>query len=146
VAIVPPDAKPGIINQALLRIRPKPDVVSPRFLKMLLETPGIQARLFGSAGGSAIKNVKPLSEIRRVEFQLPPLSEQRRIAELLDRAEALRAKRRATLAQLDALTKSIFLDLFGDPGSNPKRIPTTVWGLPAGGSLGKVGPSRLIFG
>ncbi len=46
-------------------------------------------------------------------FPLPPLAEQRRIAEVLDRAEALRAKRRAALAQLDSLTQSLFLDLFG---------------------------------
>jgi restriction endonuclease S subunit len=45
---------------------------------------------------------------------VPPPSEQRRIAEILDRAEALRAKRRAALAQLDILTQSIFLDMFGD--------------------------------
>ncbi len=51
---------------------------------------------------------------------LPPLAEQRRIAEVLDRAEALRAQRRAALAQLDALTQSLFLDLFGDPATNPK--------------------------
>ena len=125
VAIVPPTAKPGIINQALLRIRPKLDIVSPVFLKMLLETPKLQSNLFGSAGGSAIKNVRPLSAIRRIEFLLPPLAEQRRIAEVLDRAEALRAKRRAALAQLDSLTQSIFLDLFGDPATNPKRWPVS---------------------
>lgn len=49
---------------------------------------------------------------------LPPLAEQRRIAEVLDRAEVLRAKRRAALAQLNTLTQSLFLDLFGDPGTN----------------------------
>src|SRR6185437_3954720 len=47
----------------------------------------------------------------------------RRIAEILDKADALRAKRRATLAQLDALTQSIFLDMFGDPATNPKGWP-----------------------
>ena len=57
------------------------------------------------------------------EIPLPPLAEQRRIAEVLDRAEALRAKRRAALAQLDSLTQSIFLDLFGDPATNPKGWP-----------------------
>ena len=48
------------------------------------------------------------------QFPVPPLTEQRRIAQVLDRAEALRAKRRAALAQLDALTQSVFLELFGD--------------------------------
>ena len=58
-----------------------------------------------------------------LEVPLPPLAEQRRIAEVLDRAEALRAKRRAALAQLDSLTQSLFLDLFGDPLTNPKGWP-----------------------
>lgn len=58
----------------------------------------------------------------------PPLAEQKRIAEVLDRAEVLRAKRRAALAQLDALTQSLFLDLFGDPATNPKGWPKTSLG------------------
>jgi type I restriction enzyme S subunit len=49
--------------------------------------------------------------------------EQRRIAEILDRADALRAKRRAAVALLDTLTQSIFLDMFGDPLANPKNWP-----------------------
>jgi type I restriction enzyme S subunit len=54
---------------------------------------------------------------------LPPLPEQRRIAEILDKADALRAKRRAALALLDMLTQSIFLDMFGDPIANPRGWP-----------------------
>ena len=64
----------------------------------------------------------------RLKFPLPPLAEQRRIADVLDRAEALRAKRRAALAQLDSLTQSLFLDLFGDPATNPKGWPVTKLG------------------
>jgi type I restriction enzyme S subunit len=56
----------------------------------------------------------------RQRLLLPPLPEQRRIAEILDKADALRAKRRAALAQLDTLTQSIFLDMFGDPATNSK--------------------------
>ena len=58
----------------------------------------------------------------RKHLLLPPLPEQRRIAEVLDRAEALRAKRRAALAQLDTLTQSIFLDMFGDPAARTQRF------------------------
>jgi type I restriction enzyme S subunit len=64
---------------------------------------------------------------------LPPLTEQQRIAEVLDRAQALRAKRRAALAQLDSLTQSLFLDLFGDPRPNEKS-----WPLRSLKELGKV--------
>lgn len=54
---------------------------------------------------------------------LPPLYEQRRIAAILDKADALRTKRREATAQLDRLAQSIFLDMFGDPVTNPKDWP-----------------------
>ena len=56
----------------------------------------------------------------RQKLLLPPLAEQKRIAAILDAADALRAKRRETLAQLDTLLQSTFLDMFGDPVTNPK--------------------------
>jgi len=63
------------------------------------------------------------SDLQQLRVPLPPLPEQRRIAEILDKADTLRAKRRAALAQLDTLTQSIFLDMFGDPATNPKGWP-----------------------
>jgi type I restriction enzyme S subunit len=57
------------------------------------------------------------------KLPVPSVPEQRRIAEILDKADALLAKRRAALAQLDLLAQSIFLDMFGDPVTNPKGWP-----------------------
>ncbi len=51
---------------------------------------------------------------------LPPLSDQKRIADLLDRADSLRQKRRESLALLDEFLKSVFIDMFGDPVRNEK--------------------------
>lgn len=59
----------------------------------------------------------------RVQVPLPSLPEQRRIAGVLDKVDALRENRRHALAQLDALGRSIFLDMFGDPAANPKGWP-----------------------
>ena len=56
----------------------------------------------------------------RQPLLVPPLAEQCRIAAILDQADALRVKRREALAQLDSLTQSIFIDMFGDPVSNPR--------------------------
>ncbi|CDS51133.1 Type I restriction-modification system, specificity subunit S [Polaromonas sp. CG9_12] len=53
--------------------------------------------------------------VSRIEIDLPPIADQRRIAAILDQADALRAKRREALAQLDSLTQSIFIEMFGDP-------------------------------
>lgn len=54
---------------------------------------------------------------KNFEVPLPPLPEQRRIAAILDHADALRAKRRTVIAKLDSLTQSMFLDMFGGPDS-----------------------------
>jgi type I restriction enzyme, S subunit len=59
----------------------------------------------------------------RKRLLLPPLPEQRRIAAILDKAEELRAKRRTALKQLSGLTQSVFLEMFGDPATNPKGWP-----------------------
>lgn len=75
-----------------------------------------ERKMTGSAGQRRV----PEHFLAGIEIPLPPLAEQRRIAELLDQAEALRAKRRAALAQLDTLIQAIFIDMFGDPATNPK--------------------------
>lgn len=51
--------------------------------------------------------------LARLVVPLPPLPEQKRIARILDTADALRAKRRETIAQLDALVQSVFMEMFG---------------------------------
>jgi restriction endonuclease S subunit len=65
--------------------------------------------------GATIKHLTG-QDLARYSFPLPPLAEQRRIAEVLDRAEALRTKRRAALGQLDSLTQSMFLHLLKHAG------------------------------
>ncbi len=62
-------------------------------------------------------------DVARLPVPCPPLPEQRRIAAILDQADALRAKRREALAQLDRLTQAIFVEMFGDPTTNPLGWP-----------------------
>ena len=70
----------------------------------------------------------PIDKLKRLEIPLPPLREQQRIAHILDKGDALRSERRTGLAQLDTLIQSIFLDMFGDPLTNPKRWPVRTIG------------------
>lgn len=104
-------------------IRPKPGKADARYLLHFLRQDRIrrdgERKMTGSAGQRRV----PGHFLAGLSVPLPPLPEQRRIAEILDKADALRAKRRAALAQLDTLTQSIFLDMFGDPATNPKGWP-----------------------
>ena len=78
-----------------------------------------QEHLQNLGRGATFKEVSK-QIVEGIEIPLPPLAEQKRIAAILDAADALRAKRRESLAQLDTLLQSTFLELFGDPVTNPK--------------------------
>jgi type I restriction enzyme S subunit len=74
----------------------------------------------------------------QIPVPLPPLAEQRRIAAILDQADALRTKRRQALTELNTLTQSIFLEMFGDPATNPKNWPIVRFGQTSERRLGKM--------
>lgn len=82
-----------------------------------------QLELMAPATTVPIVNKSRFSELR---IPIPPLAQQRRIAAILDQAETLRTQRRAALAQLDSLTQSLFLEMFGDPVANDRGWPESL--------------------
>ena len=92
----------------------------PKYLRWLLVGDVFHSafmRTVSGVGGSLLR-ARP-AEVFKIQIPVPPLAEQKRIAGILDAADALRAKRREALAQLDTLLQSTFLDMFGDPVTNP---------------------------
>jgi type I restriction enzyme S subunit len=75
------------------------------------------------ASGVNLPRLSP-SALADIRIPLPPLPEQRRIADILDKTDALRAKRRAALAHLDTLTQAIFIDMLGDVAKNDRNWPS----------------------
>lgn len=71
------------------------------------------------AVGAIFKNLTT-HQIADIEIPLPPLEEQRRIASILDKADAVRRKRKEAIALTEELLRSAFLEMFGDPVTNPK--------------------------
>ena len=66
------------------------------------------------------------SDMRKIEIPLPPLDEQHKIAEVLDKVSDIIAKRRGQVDKLDLLVKARFVEMFGDPVSNPigwEKVP-----------------------
>jgi type I restriction enzyme S subunit len=127
----------GICSTDILPVLPGSEL-DRGYLAWLLLTPEMVAHASSRASGA---NLPRLSPNTLAEFKIPllPLTEQRRIVEILDKADALRVKRRTILAQLDTLAQSIFLDMFGDPIANPRNWRTKK--LAAMGSLDR-GVSR----
>lgn len=96
----------------------------PEYLKQVLVGDPFHEQFMqtvSGVGGSLLR-ARP-AFVAGISIPLPPLPEQRRIAAILDQAETVRTQRRAALAQLDSLTQSLFLDMFGDPVTNPKGWP-----------------------
>ena len=71
-------------------------------------------------GKWALVNNVAITDLKDLEIPLPPLATQKRIAEILDAADALRRKDQELLKKYDELAQAIFIDMFGDPVKNEK--------------------------
>jgi type I restriction enzyme S subunit len=107
------------INQDLKALFPKSDIFTRYLLNFLLAS---STKLEKQAFGATVKGIT-LDILKNLEIPLPPIEEQRRIAEILDRTQSLISKRKEAIALLDTLTQSIFLEMFGDPVTNPFKFP-----------------------
>ena len=99
-------------------LRPK-NGLDGRYLFQLLRGSFVRKAGETKMKGAAGQRRVPAEFFAALKIPLPPLAEQQRIAGILDAADKLRAMRRDSLAQLDTLLQSTFLDLFGDPITNP---------------------------
>ena len=69
--------------------------------------------------GATVKGIR-LDVLKELEVPLPPIEEQKRIAAILDKADAIRRKRRQAIQLADEFLRTVFLDMFGDPVTNKK--------------------------
>ena len=111
---------PLCLNTSTIRFKAIEGVSDLCFLRFWLNGHEFRSQITKLVTGTAQQNFGP-SHLKAIKITLPPLKEQRRIADVLIRAEELRSKRREAIAQLNTLTQAIFLEMFGDPATNPKR-------------------------
>ena len=130
IGLVAINTLPVCTNQGFKSLVPRFDLVSPDFLFWWLKTH--EKHIQSKGRGATFKEVSK-KIVEDLQIPLPPLDEQKRIAGILDAADALRAKRREALAELDTLLQSTFLDMFGDPVTNPMG-----WEIYALGEVGEV--------
>ncbi|ELA9729482.1 restriction endonuclease subunit S [Vibrio alginolyticus] len=119
VAIVPDDFPECNCNQAVAILRFDRTKLLSRYLLHWLSTDDALNQIRGKKVTATISNLS-LSQIKELEIPLPPLEEQKRIAAILDKADAIRQKRKQAIDLADEFLRSVFLDMFGDPVTNPK--------------------------
>jgi type I restriction enzyme S subunit len=120
VALVGSEIKEVIASTGFCVLRPKKNEILPEYLFHFTRTVGFVKQLVQKATGANYPAVSN-SAIKSVKIPIPPLKTQKRIVELLDRAQALIDKRKEQIALMDKLIQSLFHDMFGDPVTNSMR-------------------------
>ena len=110
--------EPSLLNQRIGLLKSgASEQMNDKFFYYYLSV--LKSEILRNAGGAAQPNISTKS-ISELKIPLPPLDQQKKIASILDAADNYRQKTKALIKKYDALTQSLFLELFGDPVRNPK--------------------------
>ena len=116
IGLIPKELVGANITANLIRISPNRLKVNERYLWIYMRSPEFINSLNSASSSTTIKTIKA-PDFKDILIPLPPIAEQKRIAEILDRTQSLISKRKEAIAKLDTLTQSIFIEMFGDPES-----------------------------
>ena len=122
IAMVPAYLDGQIASTGFCVLRPNRAVIEPRYLFYCTLTPEFVTALTARVRGISYPAVSD-KDVKQVEVPLPPLAEQRRIVEILDRADDLRRLRAEADARADRILPSLFVRMFGDPATNSMHWP-----------------------
>ncbi len=101
----------------------RPKIECCKYVGYFFQSPYYRNHISAASAGANINNLRN-EHIADLYIPLPPIDEQRKIAAVLDKISDLIAKRRQQLDKLDELVKSRFIELFGDPTTNPRAWKT----------------------
>ncbi|WP_423740744.1 restriction endonuclease subunit S [Escherichia coli O111:H8] len=115
----------ALLNQRVCKITPNPETLDKNFLYHFL-----QKELDKIHATTDVVTVKHLSvkKIQDIKIRLPSLKEQKRIAAILDKADAIRQKREQAIKLADDFLRATFATMYGNPITNPKKWPVHLMG------------------
>lgn len=119
VAYVPRELDGATASTGFCVLRPKQDNLDGRYLYHWVQYPRFIGEMVKLATGASYPAVSDRI-VKDSKIPLPPLPEQKRIAAILDKADAIRRKRQQAIKLADDFLRATFLDMFGDPVTNPK--------------------------
>ncbi|WP_209833821.1 restriction endonuclease subunit S [Ruegeria sp. HKCCE3926] len=138
-AVVESQHEGMICGTGSMKIIPSKSALHSPYLVHILRTPKARRELAAAASGVTMLNLNAKS-LAALKIPLPPLEEQKRIAGILDQADALRRLRSRARDKLNTLGQAIFHEMFGDPTTNPMG-----WESVKLGDLCNVGSSKRVF-
>ncbi len=115
-----PDAI-GVGTTELVPMLPNPERLDRNYLAHYLKSKNFVSWISSQTAGAKMPRVS-MKVFWNHKIPLPPIKEQKRIAAILDKADAIRRKRQQAIGLTDQLLRSVFLEMFGDPVTNPKGI------------------------
>ena len=107
------------VNESVFVFSLNMDIIIPEYFCILFQSDAVRQYLIGNSSGSTFKSIK-MNQLEKMTFDLPPIEQQRQIAMVLSAIKGLIASRKDQLLALDTLIKARFVEMFGDPISNPK--------------------------
>ena len=122
--VVLPDGR-GLATTELVPMLPDPSRLDRKYLAYYLRSKSFVDWVSSQVAGAKMPRVS-MQLFWQHEIPLPPLPEQKRIAAILDKADAIRRKRQQAIQLADDFLRAVFLDMFGDPVTNSKG-----WGVRA---------------
>lgn len=133
----------GFATSEILPLRPDHGRLIRDYLCSFLRSKNFVSYISSKVSGAKMPRVM-MKEFRDYLIPLPPLDEQRRIAKTLDAAADLLRLRKQQLAELDALVKSRFIEMFGDPVTNPKGWEIANWQDVFDTTTGKLDSNAMV--
>ena len=104
----------------LIRFKLKKDIALPKFVYYFTKSPFYKKWVLNKQNVVAQPNINAKQYGKELQIPLPPLATQKKIAAILDAADAYRQKTKALIGKYEQLGQSLFLEMFGDPVVNPK--------------------------
>ncbi|ECJ2450557.1 restriction endonuclease subunit S [Salmonella enterica] len=111
----------GCIHDGWLVLSPKNNQIHIDYFYHYLNSPAAKIIISNKAAGAVVKNLNS-DIVRNLEIPFPPFAEQVRIASTLDKVDGIRQKREQAIKLADDFLRATFLEMFGDPVENPKKL------------------------
>jgi type I restriction enzyme S subunit len=125
VRIVPNEAEPGIVNQALLKIKPKSELTSG-FLYLWMQSDDFIRQIEMNSAGGALQNVSSVKMLKGIKLNVPDLVEQERIIKIISTIDEVKIKTELAIAEAKSLRSGLLSDLLSGeheiPASYDKQI------------------------